>query len=299
MDAGTRDTDRGTGSPDQVGEENARTDVDDVDIEGSRPKAVDRYGFLCSDAFHQAHQLPPAVLHARRQKEAERTLKWVKMIKKWETYGPGGAKNFKLKRRVRKGIPDAIRGLVWYRMSDAEQGRLLFPDIDMIDTSNVPAQVIDEIGRDIDRTFPQHEFFIQEESPGQVALLRVLIRYAAVDPEVGYCQGMGFLAALFLTYMPEEQAFYCFHAVLARKSAPLRLFYLPRLCELQKALWVFGELGQRYLGPLWTHLSAEMMHPSMFFYGVVHDSIRAGLRLRSDHQGVGRADQRGELQDRL
>ncbi|KAJ1390824.1 hypothetical protein B484DRAFT_408903 [Ochromonadaceae sp. CCMP2298] len=145
MDAGTRDTDRGTGSPDQVGEENARTDVDDVDIEGSRPKAVDRYGFLCSDAFHQAHQLPPAVLHARRQKEAERTLKWVKMIKKWETYGPGGAKNFKLKRRVRKGIPDAIRGLVWYRMSDAEQGRLLFPDIDMIDTSNVPAQVIDEV----------------------------------------------------------------------------------------------------------------------------------------------------------
>jgi hypothetical protein len=39
-------------------------------------------------------------------------------------------------------------------------------------------------------------------------------RYACLDPEVGYCQGMAFIAALFLTYMPEDYAFYCFYATL-------------------------------------------------------------------------------------
>jgi hypothetical protein len=102
--------------------------------------SLDRYGFLCSDAFHHLHELPPAVLLARRAKEESRTAKWVKMIKAWEKYGPGGAKasTNKLKRRVRKGIPDSLRGLAWYRMSSAEHSRELYPDIEVIDTHIKP-----------------------------------------------------------------------------------------------------------------------------------------------------------------
>jgi hypothetical protein len=43
---------------------------------------------------------------------------------------------------------------------------------------------------------------------GQDSLRNVLTYYAVFDKEVGYCQGMGFIAAMFLTYMPEEDAFY-------------------------------------------------------------------------------------------
>jgi TBC1 domain family member 10 len=82
---------------------------------------------------------------------------------------------------------------------------------------------------------------------------------------VGYCQGMGFIAGLFLTYMSEEDAFYMFYAALQRSSAPLRLLYLPRLTETKKVLFVFEKLCEMHLPQLWAHLTGEGMHPTMFF----------------------------------
>jgi hypothetical protein len=43
---------------------------------------------------------------------------------------------------------------------------------------------------------------------GQAALRRVLRAYSYYDPEVGYCQGMNFIAGMFLTVMSEEDAFW-------------------------------------------------------------------------------------------
>lgn len=74
-----------------------------------------------------------------------------------------------------------------------------------------------QIERDIDRTFPRHLHFEKEgegTSEGQDSLRNVLQMYARTDNEVGYCQGMAFIAGLLLTYMPEEDAFYCFMAAL-------------------------------------------------------------------------------------
>lgn len=38
------------------------------------------------------------------------------------------------------------------------------------------------------------------------------------NTEVGYCQGMSQIAALFLMYMDEEDAFWCLHALLVDKK---------------------------------------------------------------------------------
>ena len=89
-------------------------------------------------------------------------------------------------------------------------------------------------------------------------------RYAALDVEVGYCQGMGFLAALFLTYMTEEDAFYCLVAVLNRPEAPFRYMYCPGMEAVKKFLSVFGDLGRFYLPKLWGHFEGENVHQSMF-----------------------------------
>ena len=43
---------------------------------------------------------------------------------------------------------------------------------------------------------------------GQGALRRVLCAYSYYDREVGYCQGMNFIAAMFITIMPEHEAFW-------------------------------------------------------------------------------------------
>jgi hypothetical protein len=43
---------------------------------------------------------------------------------------------------------------------------------------------------------------------GQAALRRVLRAYSYYDRDVGYCQGMNFIAGMFLTLMTEEEAFW-------------------------------------------------------------------------------------------
>jgi hypothetical protein len=54
---------------------------------------------------------------------------------------------------------------------------------------------------------------------GQNALRNMLRAYVAYDPEVGYCQGMGFIAALFLIYMRnEEMAFWSFVSIMYDKG---------------------------------------------------------------------------------
>lgn len=52
------------------------------------------------------------------------------------------------------------------------------------------------ISRDLGRTFPQHEFFHKES--GQQALMEVVKAYSNFDPEVGYSQSIGFIAAVLL-----------------------------------------------------------------------------------------------------
>lgn len=43
---------------------------------------------------------------------------------------------------------------------------------------------------------------------GQAALRRVLRAYSVYDRDVGYCQGMNFIAGMFLTFMTEEESFW-------------------------------------------------------------------------------------------
>lgn len=171
-----------------------------------------------------------------------------------------------LKRRIRKGIPDALRGDVWFDLVDAERVQRAYPQPSRdIDVGNLSRTVLEEIERDIDRTFPRHVLFIEKDGEGQCSLRRVLQWYAALDTEVGYCQGMGFVAALFLTYMSEERAFYTFYATLTRRSCPLRMMFLPRLVEMQVMLHVYDRLGQLHLPRLWRHFGAEGVHVTMFF----------------------------------
>ena len=67
---------------------------------------------------------------------------------------------------------------------------------------------------------------------GQKALLNVLQAYAAYDEEVNYCQGMNFLAALMLTWLPREaEAFGAL--VLVMKDRGLRELYKSDMQMLQ------------------------------------------------------------------
>ena len=51
------------------------------------------------------------------------------------------------------------------------------------------------------RTFPQHDYFKSQLGAGQLALFNILKAYSLVDSEVGYCQGLGFVAGILLMHV--------------------------------------------------------------------------------------------------
>jgi hypothetical protein len=173
----------------------------------------------------------------------------------------------KLKSRVRKGIPNQFRGFAWYEFSLAEIIATRYPDpAHDIDISCLSTLNVEEIERDVDRTFPRHILFTATNSDYQCKLRLLLRWYAALDREANYCQGMGFVAALFLIYLQDEKlAFHVFYSALTRDSCPLRLIYKPKLIEMQKMLYVMDYLGDVYLPRLWSHFKREGMHVTMFF----------------------------------
>ena len=186
----------------------------------------DRYGFILSNdsiEFHRTEEQKRELI----EKETERTKKWIKMIKRWDyTLTHRGNK---LRERLRKGIPDALRSDVWCKLSRINDMKQLYPNkFHITQPTNLTELTIDEIERDIDRTFPSHDYFESRShhSNGQDSLRRILQSYAAFDPETGYCQGMGFIAAMFLIYMVEEDAFYALLSLLQVSSILFFLFFL-------------------------------------------------------------------------
>ena len=61
-----------------------------------------------------------------------------------------------------------------------------------------------EIQRDISRTFPYLDDFATDEQIGRKSLYDVLHCVSVAYPEIGYCQGMNFLASQLLLFMSEE-----------------------------------------------------------------------------------------------
>jgi len=74
------------------------------------------------------------------------------------------------------------------------------------------AQPLTLVHSDIDDSHDNHwsqrAKTLMEAKGGIASLRRVLRAYSIYDCEVGYCQGMNFIAAMFLTYVSEEDAFW-------------------------------------------------------------------------------------------
>lgn len=250
-------------------------DDDTVIIDENLP--VDKYGFyiekLQDDHFHKSLQISSSVSRAREMKEKERAGKWFKMRAVWTL----SSSQKKVKERCRKGIPNDAREWAWYNISNASRFSGIYPSVQdnpqQLPLVNSPkaSTTHDDIERDIPRTFPRHQLFLVKNGQGQSSLRRLLQCYADYDPEVGYCQGMGFIAGMFLTYMDEKRALSTFIAALSGPSNKgnflpfkLREMYLPSMSGAQRCLYVFEQLGKRHLGSLWAHLEDQGMHPTMY-----------------------------------
>lgn len=51
------------------------------------------------------------------------------------------------------------------------------------------------------RTYPNHPYFSSQYKYGRLSLYNVLRAYAVSDPDIGYCQGLSFVAGLILLHV--------------------------------------------------------------------------------------------------
>eukprot|EP00928_Gymnodinium_smaydae_P086760 TRINITY_DN71197_c0_g1_i1.p1 TRINITY_DN71197_c0_g1~~TRINITY_DN71197_c0_g1_i1.p1 ORF type:complete len:391 (-),score=92.21 TRINITY_DN71197_c0_g1_i1:122-1294(-) len=109
-----------------------------------------------------------------------------------------------LKALLRKGVPQEHRGEVWWDVlgcADCKtRARTSYAEyLGMA----LPHRTSEEIERDLHRTFPGHPTFQAEE--GRQRLRRVLHAFAKHSPRVLYCQGLNYIAGLFLLILGDEE----------------------------------------------------------------------------------------------
>jgi len=203
----------------------------------------------------------------KRQAEAllwtSRERKWIKMTKNWGKYEASE----KLKRRIRKGIPDSVRALVWAAFVGINPKIKEQPNLYRTLLAR-ESEHSDTISRDINRTFPEHILFRDENSSGKSmgreALFNVLKAYSIYDREVGYCQGMGFIAGIFLMYMSEEESFWMLESLMRSPKFFLNGLYSPGFPLLHQYFYQYEQLLKKRLPKLFNHLNEENVNTQLY-----------------------------------
>ncbi|XP_068181336.1 ecotropic viral integration site 5 ortholog [Antennarius striatus] len=174
----------------------------DSESEAGLEPETDRFGFIVTDGCTTRSVGPPPELV--RQREA----KWINIIVQWDRIVMKNTS--KVKVQCQKGIPASLRAKCWPLLCGAademKRNRNIYQ---YLDSQPALESWVDVIERDLDRQFPFHEMFLSKDGHGQRSLFRVLKAYTQYQPDKGYCQAQGPVAAVLLMNMPAEEAFWC------------------------------------------------------------------------------------------
>ncbi|KAL6110053.1 tbc1d1 [Pungitius sinensis] len=195
------------------------------------------------------------------------TLVWEKMLGtparakvKFDTEAIHGA--------VAQGVPRQHRGEIWKLLSEQYLLRQTVPS--RPPTNPTPYKDLlkqlttqqHAILIDLGRTFPTHPYFQGQLGAGQLSLYNLLKAYSLLDPEVGYCQGLSFIAGVLLLHMGEEDAFYMLKFLMY--DVGLRKQYRPDMIILQIQMYQLSRLLHDYHRDLYIHLEQQEIGPSLY-----------------------------------
>ena len=186
--------------------------------------------------------------------------KWETMISNWQSFNQN--KQNLVKSRIRKGIPDALRSRAWMLIVDGINIRKNYPNHLYFRFCNVeedpPCMLT--IQKDLDRTYPGHEIFRAAE--GQASLRNILRSYAFFDTEVGYCQGMGYIAGILRMYMDEESAFWMLVSLM--QNFNLRGMFLNGMEQTYRNFYIASSLLKYFEPSIWKKLDDCDVSPQIY-----------------------------------
>uniref|UniRef100_A0A8C7YVV9 TBC1 domain family member 1 n=1 Tax=Oryzias sinensis TaxID=183150 RepID=A0A8C7YVV9_9TELE len=195
------------------------------------------------------------------------TLVWEKMLGT-----PGRAKvkfdTETIHAAVAQGVPRQHRGEIWKFLSEQYLLRQTVParppsnptpykELLKQLTSQQHAILID-----LGRTFPSHPYFQAQLGAGQLSLYNILKAYSLLDPEVGYCQGLSFIAGVLLLHMGEEDAFNMLKFLMY--DVGIRKQYRPDMIILQIQMYQLSRLLHDYHRDLHGHFEQQEIGPSLY-----------------------------------
>ena len=105
-----------------------------------------------------------------------------------------------MKRLCRGGVPFSQRPRVWKAVSGAldlkRNSSQSYQTLKEAASSGIEERILRQIEGDLNRTFPSHPLFQSEQ--GLNCLRAVLTVFAFIRPDVGYVQGLNFVAGLLI-----------------------------------------------------------------------------------------------------
>ncbi|XP_067353203.1 TBC1 domain family member 1 isoform X2 [Channa argus] len=167
-----------------------------------------------------------------------------------------------------QGVPRQHRGEIWkflseqYRLKQAVPSRPPANDTPYKELLKQLTSQQHAILIDLGRTFPTHPYFQAQLGAGQLSLYNLLKAYSLLDPEVGYCQGLSFIAGVLLLHMGEEDAFYMLKFLMY--DVGLRKQYRPDMIILQIQMYQLSRLLHDYHRDLYSHLEQQEIGPSLY-----------------------------------
>eukprot|EP01091_Cochliopodium_minus_P009599 TRINITY_DN2392_c0_g1_i1.p1 TRINITY_DN2392_c0_g1~~TRINITY_DN2392_c0_g1_i1.p1 ORF type:complete len:686 (+),score=197.69 TRINITY_DN2392_c0_g1_i1:34-2091(+) len=210
--------------------------------------------------------------------EITRTIKWLKIINKWKI-NPKKYLKYKEKYRpkVYKGIPDSVRGIVWTWFTNVREMKMKYPTtyFTELQDKKPSRDVVEQIEKDLKRTFPTHVQF--KDDIGQKSLYRVLHAFSLHNVNVGYCQGMGFVVALLLMYIPEEEsAFWALVHIIDHYE--MEGMWAQNLAGLKRAYFRLEKLMEEHVPKVLQHiekkdLSINIIAPQYFLTVFLYNCV--------------------------
>ncbi|XP_038158380.1 TBC1 domain family member 4 isoform X5 [Cyprinodon tularosa] len=171
-------------------------------------------------------------------------------------------------RAICQGVPKSRRGEVWFLLSHQHRlqhrlpHRQQAPDTPYYDLLKQLTAQQHAILVDLGRTFPTHQYFSAQLGAGQLSLYNLLKAYSLMDTEVGYCQGISFVAGVLLLHMREEQAFDMLKFLMY--DLGIRRQYRPDMVSLQIQMYQLSRLLHDYHRDLYNHLEEYEIGPSLY-----------------------------------
>ncbi|KAI7864581.1 rab-GTPase-TBC domain-containing protein [Spinellus fusiger] len=180
---------------------------------------------------------------------------WSKVIS--DFHGVAKSEPKVLSYHIQRGIPPSLRGMVWELFAKSKDTLLEDQYLGLLKEESVYEKAI---ARDLPRTFSDHEYF--QSKDGQEALFNVIKAYSLYDREVGYSQGVAFIAGPLLLNMPEEEAF-CVLVQLMSKYE-LRGHFSPQPDLLSQRLFQLDGLLADHLPHVRRHFEVHGIQAHMY-----------------------------------